>query len=58
MVHMGCVYLTEKQMPPAYWFDAIMRAVRLMNAIPGNYTEALPSHSCWFMGWVMTNVQP
>jgi hypothetical protein len=35
MVHMGCAYLTEKQMPRTFWFYAISHAARMMNAVPG-----------------------
>ena len=35
MVHMARAYLTEKQMPRAFWFYAIVHSARMMNAIPG-----------------------
>jgi hypothetical protein len=35
MVHMGCAYLTKKQMSRTFWFYAITLAARMMNAIPG-----------------------
>ena len=35
MVHMACAYLTEKQMPRAFWFYAIVHSAHMMNAIPG-----------------------
>jgi hypothetical protein len=41
MVHMGCAYLTEKQMPCTYWFYAITHAARMMNAIPGKHSGYL-----------------
>jgi hypothetical protein len=37
MVHMGCPYLTKKQMPRRYWFYAITHAACMMNAIPGKH---------------------
>ncbi len=43
MVHMGCAYLTEKQMPCTYWFYAITHAARMMNAIPGKHSGYLAS---------------
>jgi hypothetical protein len=43
MVHMGCAYLTEKQMPRSYWFYAITHAARMMNAIPGKHAGHLAS---------------
>ena len=35
MVHMARAYLTEKQMPRAFWFYAVVHSARMMNAIPG-----------------------
>jgi len=35
MVHMARAYLTEKQMPRAFWFYAIVHSAHMMNAIPG-----------------------
>ncbi len=43
MVHMGCTYLTEKQMPRTYWFFAITHAACMMNAIPGKIHGHLAS---------------
>jgi len=43
MVHMGRAYLTEKQMPRAFWFYAIVHAARMMNAIPGKIHGRLAS---------------
>jgi hypothetical protein len=43
MVHMGCAYLTVKQMPQTYWFYAITHAARMMNAIPGKIHGCLAS---------------
>jgi hypothetical protein len=43
MVHMTCVYLTEKQMPCTFWFYAITHAARMMNAIPGKLHGRLAS---------------
>jgi len=34
MVHMARAYLTEKQMPRAFWFYAVVHSARMMNAIP------------------------
>ncbi len=41
MVHMAWAYLTEKQMPRAFWFYAITHAARMMNAIPGKHSGLL-----------------
>ncbi len=35
MVHMARAYLTEKQMPRAIWFYAVVHSAQMMNAIPG-----------------------
>ncbi len=35
MDHMARAYLTERQMPRAFWFYAIVHSARKMNAIPG-----------------------
>jgi hypothetical protein len=43
MVHMGCAYLTEKQMPWSYWFYAITHAACMMNAFPGKHSGHLAS---------------
>jgi len=43
MVHMARAYLTEKQMPWAFWFYAIVHAARMMNAIPGKIHGRLAS---------------
>ena len=43
MVHMARAYLTEKQMPRAFWFYAIVHAARMMNAIPGKIHGRLAS---------------
>jgi hypothetical protein len=43
MVHMARVYLTEKQMPRAFWFYAVTHAARMMNAIPISYQGQLAS---------------
>ncbi len=43
MVHMGCAYLTKKQVPHSFWFYAITHAARLMNAISGEYSGCLAS---------------
>jgi hypothetical protein len=43
MVHMGCTYLTEKQMPRTFWFYAITHAACMMNAIPGKHSGYLAS---------------
>jgi hypothetical protein len=50
MVHMGCAYLTKKQMPRTFWFYAIVHLAWMMNAIPGTYSghlalPFLPVHS-------------
>ncbi len=37
MVHMGCAYLTKKQMPWTFWFYAIIQSAWMLNAIPGTY---------------------
>jgi hypothetical protein len=52
MVHMGCTYLTEKQMPRTFWFYPIVHSTRMMNAIQG-YLFRSPSFTfspcqwCW-----------
>jgi hypothetical protein len=43
MVHMACAYLTKKQMPWTFWFYAIVHLARMMNAIPGTYSDHLAS---------------
>jgi hypothetical protein len=43
MVHMARAYLTQKQMPRAFWFYAIIHAARMMNAIPGRIHGRLAS---------------
>jgi hypothetical protein len=43
MVHMARAYLTEKQMPWAFWFYAIVHVARMMNAIPGKIHGRLAS---------------
>ncbi len=43
MVHMAHVYITEKQMPCAFWFCTITHAARMMNAIPGKHFGWLAS---------------
>jgi hypothetical protein len=43
MVHMARAYITEKQMPRAFWFYAITHAARMMNAIPGKHSGRLAS---------------
>jgi hypothetical protein len=43
MVHMARAYLTEKQMPQAFWFYAIIHAACMMNAIPGKIHGCLAS---------------
>jgi hypothetical protein len=37
MVHMSRAYLTEKQMPHSFWYQAIKHFARMMNMIPGKY---------------------
>jgi hypothetical protein len=37
MVHMGCTYLIEKQMPRNFWLYGIVHLALMMNAIPGTY---------------------
>jgi hypothetical protein len=34
MVHMARAYLTEKQMPQAFWIYVIVHSTRMMNVIP------------------------
>jgi len=41
MVHMARAYLTEKQMPRIFWYYAIKHAARMMNMIPGRYSNKL-----------------
>jgi hypothetical protein len=36
-------YLTEKQMPPTFWYYAIKHSARMMNMIPGKYHGKLAS---------------
>jgi hypothetical protein len=43
MVHMAHVYITEKQMPRAFWFYNITHMARMMNAIPGKHSSQLAS---------------
>jgi hypothetical protein len=43
MVHMAWAYLTEKQMPPNFWFYAITHAARMMNMILGKFKNRLAS---------------
>jgi hypothetical protein len=43
MVHMGCAYLTKKQMPQTYWFYVIVHLAPMMNAIPCTYSGHLAS---------------
>ena len=43
MVHMSRAYLTEKQMPRAFWYQAVKHAARMMNMIPGKYKTKLAS---------------
>ncbi len=43
MQDMARAYLTEKQMPRAFWFYAIIHAARMMNAIPGKIHRRLAS---------------
>jgi hypothetical protein len=43
MVHMSCIFLTEKQMPHTFWYFAIKHATRMMNMIPGKYKGKLAS---------------
>jgi hypothetical protein len=50
VVHMGCAYLMEKQMPWTFWFYAIVRLARMMNAIPGTYSGHLASPVLHFHG--------
>jgi hypothetical protein len=40
---MARAYLTEKQMPRAFWFYAVTHAARMMNAIPISYQGQLAS---------------
>ena len=42
-VHMARAYLTERQMPRAFWFYAVAHAARMMNAIPISYQGQLAS---------------
>lgn len=41
MVEMARAYLTEMQMPRAFWFHAIQHAAHMMNCIPGKVNDAL-----------------
>ena len=41
MVEMARSYLTEKQMPRAFWLSAIQHAARMMNCIPGKVRDEL-----------------
>ena len=41
MVEMARSFLTEKQMPRAFWFYAIQHAARMMNCIPGKVHDEL-----------------
>jgi hypothetical protein len=43
MVHMSRAYLTEKQMPPSFWFFSIVHSAWMMNAIPGKLHGKLAS---------------
>ncbi len=43
MVHMGCAYLTKKQMPRTFWFYGNIHLAWMMNAIPGTYSGHLAS---------------
>ena len=43
MVHMAHAYLTEKQMPRAFWFYAVVHSARMMNAIPGKILGRIAS---------------
>jgi len=43
MVRMARAYLTEKQMPQAFWFYAVIHAACMMNAIPGKIHGRLTS---------------
>ena len=43
MVHMTRAYLTEKQMPWAFWFYAIVHSTNMMNAIPGKIHGCIAS---------------
>ncbi len=43
MVHMARAYLTEKQMPRAFWFYAIVHSARMINAIPGKIHGCIAS---------------
>jgi hypothetical protein len=43
MVHIGRAYLTEKQMPRTFRFNATTHAVCMMNAIHGTYLGCLVS---------------
>jgi hypothetical protein len=43
MVHLGCAYLTEKQMPRTFWFYAITHAACMMNAILCKHSVYLAS---------------
>jgi hypothetical protein len=40
---MACAYITEKQMPRAFWFYAITHTARMMNAVPGKHSSWLAS---------------
>jgi len=41
LVEMARSYLTEKQMPRAYWLSAIQHSARMMNCIPGKINDEL-----------------
>ncbi len=43
MVHIGCGYLTRKQMPWTFWFYGIVLLAWMINAIPGTYSGHLAS---------------
>ena len=43
MVHISRAYLTEKQMPRSFWYQAVKHAARMMNMIPGKYKTKLAS---------------
>jgi hypothetical protein len=41
MVEMSRAYLTEKQMPRAFWLSAVQHSARMMNCIPGKINNEL-----------------
>ena len=41
MVEIALTYLTQKQMPRAFWLSAIQHAARMMNCIPGKVHDEL-----------------